>query len=210
MTEPFVEEVELEREDGLRVRARRLLPDLEVAERCHGAGLVVAADLASATDDAFARAVVPLAEAGYHVVAVTLSGDLADTVLDVAAAIRSLRELARGKVGVLGLGEAATVALAAATELPAIDAVVHAGGALPPGAVRLGRLRAAVMVHQAGRGARLGDDDVRALVERIAPSKAPLLVRRHDDEADGFYLDDSTEARVARDQTRQFFDLQLT
>lgn len=209
MSELFVERVELVRDDGVRLLAVRLTPDFDAAEGCHGAGLVVVADEELATDAVFARVVRPLADAGYFVVALPLSGDLDDTIVDLQAALLAVKELARGKLGVIGLGGAATVALAAAAVLPQLDAVVHAGGAVPPASARLGRARAAVLVHQATGGALLRDEDVAALTARLAPSKAPLLIRRHD-AADGFFLDDTLEGRLAREQTRQFLDHQLT
>ena len=221
MSELFEESVELIRDDGVRVRAVRITPDFDDAERCHGAGVVVAVGAAGATEATFAAVVRPLARAGYFVVAVALSGAddagradgaagaFGDPIEDVEAALLSVKELARGKLGVLGLGGAGPVALAAAAELPHVDAVVCAGGGSPATTAKLSRVRAAVLLHHAARGAALTEDDLAAVQARLARSKAPLTLRRHDAD-DGFFGGDGDAARIAWSQTRDFLALNLT
>lgn len=221
MTGLFEEAVELVREDGVRLRALRVLPDDDAAENCHGAGVVVTATTREASEAVLERIVRGLARAGYVVVAVALAaaddagaadghgGAFADPIDDLQAAIASVREMARGRTGVLALGATGPIALAAAALLPQLDAVVHAGGGPPAPAARLGRVRAAVLLHQAAAGTALTDADVAALTARLQRARAPLTIRRHD-AADGFFTGDSAEAEVAFDQTRDFFALSLT
>jgi hypothetical protein len=207
--ELFEEQVELVREDDLRLLGRRLTPDFDDAEMCNGAGLVVATGADDASDDVYQRVVVPLAQAGYFVVAVVLTGAGAEAVDDLQAAVLCVKELARGRIGLLGLGGAATAALDAATVLPQLDAVVHAGGGPPSTAARLARVRAALLVHRVRPSGLFTDDDAEALVHGLARSHASLQLRVHD-AADGFYVTDTSEGRIAREQTRAFLDLVLT
>jgi dienelactone hydrolase len=206
----FEEDVLPEREDGVHLRARRITPDSDDGARCRGAGVVVLTADASDTAAAMARIARPLGQAGYFVVALELAraDDAAAAIEDLGAAVRTLKELARGRIGVVAVGAAAAVAVAAAGELPQLDAIVHAGGPLPAPA-RLARARAAFLVHRAGRGAANADADVQALIDRLRPAHARLTVRVHDAD-DGFVLRDAIEARIAWDQTRAFLDLELT
>lgn len=212
MSELFVEQVEPVRDDGVHLRATRITPDFDAAEKCHGAGVVVVTGEDGLDDEVLERVVRPLAVAGYFVVALplgALTGEPADLLEDLHAAVLSVKELARGRIGVIGLGAAAPVALAAAAVLPHLDAVVHVGGGLPGPAARLSRVRAAILVHHATLGSRLDDDALAELQRRLARAHAPLTIRRHDAN-DALFDGRSHEARVAWDQTRDFLALNLT
>ena len=209
MSELFVEQVELLRDDGVHLRATRITPDFDDAERCHGAGVVVVTGEHGLDDEILERMVRPLAIAGYFVVALPLFGEPADQLEDLHAAVLCVKELARGRIGVLGLGAAAPVALAAAAVLPHLDAVVHVGGGMPDPTARLSRVRAAILVHHATLGTRLDDEALTELQRRLARARAPLTIRRHD-ASDRLFDGVSHEARVAWDQTRDFLALNLT
>lgn len=210
MSTLFEEQVELVRDDDVRVPALRITPDDDDAPACNGAGVVVISDPKSATAERLEQVVRALARFGYVVVSLAVSDGGDAAIEDLQAAILSVKELARGKIGVVGVGEAATVALAAAAVLPQIDAVVHAGGRLPGAEARLGRARAAVLIHQAARGSALSADDLTALQTRLKRSKAPLTIRRHDDTDEGFFGGITVEAIVAWAQTRDFLTFVLT
>ncbi|HVV88705.1 MAG TPA: dienelactone hydrolase family protein [Kofleriaceae bacterium] len=205
----FEETIEVAREDGVHLRARRFTPDWAEAEQGRGAGVVVIGDSASATDAMLDGVVRPLASAGYFVVALPLLDEGERAIEDLEAGVLSVKELAGGRIGVLGLGAAGAVALAAAATLPQLDAVVVAGGPPPGAAVRLARLRASILLHRVAHGGAWTDDAVADLLARVKRSKAPVVVRTHD-AADGFFGGDSSEARIAMDQTRDFLAASLT
>jgi dienelactone hydrolase len=153
------------------------------------------------------RLVKPLGDAGYFVVAVQLGGEPAEAIEDLHAALLCVKELARGKLGVIGVGAAAPLALAAAAELPHVDAVVHAGGELPPSTVKLSRVRAPVLVQASATSPT--DAEIASLRERLRRGHAAVTLQRHDTPA-GLGAGDPVDARIAWDQTRQFLDLVLT
>ncbi|MBA3540675.1 MAG: dienelactone hydrolase family protein, partial [Deltaproteobacteria bacterium] len=120
--------IEIEREDGVRLPGVQIDPDAATAAQCNGAGVLVVAGEWGLTPEDHARFVRPLAEFGYYVIATDLvrgrrtgssedararaAGlDHAIAIDDLAAGILSLRQLARGRLGVLGLDLAATIAL---------------------------------------------------------------------------------------------------
>jgi hypothetical protein len=209
-TGTFEAAIELEREDGLRVPAIRLVPDWDDAARGHGAGLVVLAG-GPLTADHVDRLARPLSRDGYFVVAVGLGGDRDGGIEDLQAALTAVRALASGRIGVLAIDGAGGVALEAATVLPQLDAVVHASGPLPRGNPRVRRLRASLLIHHATGSLDVTDADLADLVHRVAPARIGVVVRRHPvaagifDRADGALTDDERHhVTVAWAQTRDF------
>jgi dienelactone hydrolase len=180
--------------------------------------------------DVHERVVMPLAEHGFFVVATDLMHghrassaaeasvraegiDPAGALDDISAGLLTLKELASGKIGVIGLDRAATIALEAATVLPQIDAVVHVGGAPPASTARMSRMRAAVLVTRTDQGA-MTKAAYAELIERMKRSKAPLL--GHDYPAsEGFFLrprdeEERHQATIASDRIRDFLTFNLT
>ncbi|HLL21555.1 MAG TPA: dienelactone hydrolase family protein, partial [Kofleriaceae bacterium] len=150
------ERVELVREDGVTLPGWHITPGLVTAERMHGAGVVVVAGEWGLSEDVYARVARPLAQLGFVVVAMDLvRGQHTDdaavaharaaaldhvvAITDIQAGLLAVKELARGKLGVIGLDIAAQIALEAATVLPHVDAVVHAGGPVPGPSVPMAR-----------------------------------------------------------------------
>ena len=68
----YEERKRLEQEDGEPLHTLRLMPDGEVATRCHGAGVLVVAGEWGVTKSVEDTLVRPLAEMGYFVVAIDL------------------------------------------------------------------------------------------------------------------------------------------
>ena len=221
--------VDLVREDGVTLPGVHITPAFETAEGMGGAGVVIVAGEWGLTEDILERVVRPLARLGFFVVATDLvrgmrTDDAAvarDRALaldheiaigDIQAALLTVKELARGKLSVLGVDIAAQIAVEAATVLPHIDAVVHAGGP-PPGAARMDRVRAAILVHTSRHG-EMTEAAYLAMHERMQRSKAVLL--HHDyDAAESFFVrpqgeDEEFQARVAFDRTRDFLVQTLT
>lgn len=228
----FEERVELEREDGVALPGLRITPDFEPAESCNGAGvLVVAGEWGLGPDDE-ARVVRPLAELGFFVVALDLvrgrraasaaeaqqraSGlDRGIAVDDLVAGLLDLRQLASGKLGVLGLDLGATVAVEAAAMVPQLDAVVHIGGPPPRAEARLARARAPILVHYATGSGVFGADDYNQLAARVRRGKAQLLGNDYATANAGFLhrpADDADRehATIAWDRTRDFLVSVLT
>jgi dienelactone hydrolase len=228
--ELFEERLELVREDGVTLPGTRLTPSFESAEGMNGAGVVVVAGEWGLEPADYERFAKPLARLGFFVVATDLvrgmraesaaaaqqraAGlDHAIAIDDIEAALLCVKELARGRLGVIGLDVAAQVAIEAATVLPHIDAVVHIGGPPPRETARLQRLRAAILVHKAAHG-EMNDAAYMAMYERMRRSKADLL--GHDyDASESFFVrpqgeDEEMQARIAFDRTRDFLVATLT
>ena len=224
-------EVELVREDGAKLPGIQLTPDPETGKAANGAGVVLVAGEWGLAPELVDRIGKDLAAAGFFVTAIDLVGghraataeqartraegiDHASAILDLEAAILDVKALASGKIGVLGLDLGATIALEAATQLPQIDAVVHAGG-LPPGAhAPLARMRAAVLILRAEQSTLLAKADYDAIVKRAEPSKVTIM-RAVYSAADGFFArpvtdDDRSAATIAMDRTRDFLVAALT
>lgn len=230
MSELFVERSRLEQEDGEPLHTVRITPDFEPSMQCNGAGVVVVAGewgLQPGDEDRF---LTPLAEFGYFVVGIDLvrgqkarSADEAralaaqiDPTLainDIAAALLYLRELASGKLGVVGLDLGGALAMEAATMLPQIDAVVHAGGPAPRKGTKLARTRASMAIHRGTRDSELTDEQCADMLERIRPSKAMLMTYKYDAPASFFIRpldeEDRQYATEAWERTRDFLQQQL-
>ena len=222
--ELFEETLAIEREDGATIPALRITPAFETAERMRGAGVVIVAGEFGLADEheRFAR---PLARMGFFTVSIDLvrgmRGDAAAAharaqaldhavaIGDVEAALLCVKELARGKLGVIAFDVAAQITLEAAAVLPHIDALVVAGGP-PPGDVPLQRVRASILVHETP-GSELRR---MALVERMQRSRAVLLGFDYD-ASESFFVrpqgeDEEFDAGVAWDRTRDFLVQTLT
>ena len=109
---------------------------------------------------------------------------------------------------------AARIAFEAATELPHIDALIHASGPPPGDHARLARIRAFIQLHWSTKSAVLNQEDHDDLVKRIEPGRARLIGYKYDC-SDGFYARPSGEveasnARIAWDRTRDFLFQTLT
>lgn len=226
----YEETVGLAREDGVTVPAIRFTPDGDAAERCNGAGVLVVAGEWGLQPEVRERIALPLAEFGYVVVATDLMHghlatsaeqaqvraegiDAASAIEDIAAGLLNLKEMAGGKLGVIALDRAATVALEAATTLPQIDAVVALGGGLPGADVKLSRLRAAVLVTRTLSGA-MTKTAYEVLIGRMKRSKAQLS--GHDYASGERFVvapasdDERHEATMALDRIRDFLTFNLT
>ena len=206
-----------------------ITPAFETAESMGGAGVVLVAGEWGLTEDVLERIARPLARLGFFVVATdlvrgmrtddaavardraaALDHDIA--IGDIEDALLNVKELARGKLGVIGFDVAAQIVVEAATVLPHIDAVVHAGGP-PPGDVRMERVRAAILVHTTRHG-EMTEAAYLAMHERMKRSKATLLHFDYD-AAESFFVrpqgeDEEFQARVAFDRTRDFLVQTLT
>jgi dienelactone hydrolase len=222
--------IEIVREDGVAIPGRHIVPGFETAERMHGAGVVVAAGEWGLTTADYDRFAVPLAQHGFFVVAIDLvRGTPAESaeaaaqraraldhdiaIGDIEAALLNVKELARGKLGVIGLDVAAQVAIEAACVLPHIDAVVHVGGPLPRAEARLDRIRATILCHKTP-GGDMNDAAYMAMHERMQRGKATLLGFDYD-ASESFFIrpqgeDEEFQARVAFDRTRDFLVQTLT
>jgi len=180
---------------GGKLAVTRITPAMDVAEQCNGAGVVVAGGTA------FVEALVAF---GYVVVvAPTLT-----TVDELAEALLYLREMARGKLGAIGIDRAAPAVVEAATVLPQLDAVVHVAGVLPPATAKLARIRAQLAIVRAARG-KLVSDVARADLLRFAkPSRALVQVWSHPTSNDRFAIEPAgaevDEATIAWDRIRDF------
>jgi len=226
----FEEQLELEREDGVTLPGLRVTPDFEAATSCKGAGVLVVGGEWGLSAEDHARFVTPLAEFGYFVVALDLvrgrrteAGDEAQqraagldhaiAIDDIQAGILCLKELARGKIGVIGLDVAGAIAIEAATMLPHIDAVVHAGGPPPRPQARLSRLRAAILIHRTVDGP-LNEAAYLDVYARMRRSKADLLGYEYAARPDFFIRPrdeaEREEAVIAWDRTRDFLTTTLT
>ena len=223
--------VELVREDGVKLPGVQLTPDPDTGTAANGAGVVIVAGEWGLDPEFLERIGKPLAAQGFFVTAIDLVGghraataeqartraegiDHASAILDLEAAILDVKALASGKIGVLGLDLGATIALEAATQLPQIDAVVHAGGPPPGSHAPLARLRAAVLILRAESSTLLTKADHDAIVKRAEPSKAPIM-RAAYPAADGFFArpktdDERSQATIAWDRTRDFLVASLT
>ena len=231
MTDELLEQrIELVREDGVALPGLHLTPSFEAATGMNGAGIVVVAGEWGLTDDLVARVARPLATLGFVVVAMdlvrglraasaavaqqraaALDHDIA--IGDVEAGLLTVKELARGKLGVIGFDVAAQVVLEAATALPHIDAAVHVGGPVPASSAKLQRVRAAVLVHKTTHG-EMTDAAYLAMYERMRRSHATLLGFDYD-ASESFFVrpqgdDEEAQARLAFDRTRDFFMQTLT
>lgn len=226
----FEERKQLEQEDGEPLHTVRLTPDMEAADACAGAGVVVVAGEWGLTPDDEARFLRPLAELGLFVVGIDLvrgeraaSADDAarraaalDRELamnDVAAAILYLKELATGRIGVVGLDAGGALAIEAATMLPQIDAVVAYPGPAPRKGTRLQRTRSSIVIHRSAASPALTEELCAELLERLRPSNQMLMTYAYD-AGEGFGVrpaDDAEreQAEIAFDRTRDFLSQQL-
>ena len=163
------EALELIREDDVRVPARRYMPEIESSQTRDGAGVVVLAGERGLTQDVLDRLVEPLVKLGFFVLALDVVGghatdsdddarervaavDHAGAIDELALGLIKLREMAYGKLGVVGVDVGAAIAIEAATVLPRIDVVVHAGGPPPARTAKLVRMRAPLQVHRTDDG----------------------------------------------------------
>lgn len=208
----YEERKRLEQEDGEPLHTLRITPDSEVAVQCNSAGVLVVAGEGGLTKDLEDRIVKPLAELGYFVVAIDLVRDRAAIELemainDIAAALLYLKELAGGKLGVIGFDAAAGIVMEAATRLPQIDCVVAAGGAGPRKGTKLNRTRCSMLFHRGTKSSPLTDEISRELLERIQPAMQTLMVQDYD-ASEGFFShpgqDEQDYATEAFDQTSSF------
>lgn len=223
----FEEHLELVREDGATLPGLRITPDFEAAESCNGAGVLVVGGEWGLSAEDHARFVRPLGEAGYFVVSLDVvrgrepidpehrwrGEDHARAIDDIEAGLLCLRELARGKLAVIGLDVAGAIAIEAATVLPQIDAVVHAGGPPPRAEARLARLRAPLLIHRTAAGP-LDEAAYLAIYERMKRSKVPLVGYEYAGGPDFFIRPrdeaEREEAVIAWDRTRDFLTTTLT
>ena len=224
MIDLFEERLAMAREDGVEIPGIRITPEFETAQRMNGAGVVLVAGEWGLGDE-HERIAKPLARLGFFTVSMDLvrgvratSGidaapraalDHAIAIGDIEAGLLCVKELARGKLGVIGLDVAAQIAVEAATQLPHIDAVVHAGGP-PPGGM-LSRVRAAILVH---KGGEMNEAAYLAMYERMKRSKAVLLGYDYD-ASESFFVrpqgaDEESQARIAFDRIRDFLVQTLT
>lgn len=202
----YEERKRLEQEDGEPLHTLRVMPDTEVAIACNGAGVLLV--VPGLTADHEARIVKPLAEIGFFVVAIELTHDDAERGIDdIASALLYLKELASGRLGVIGLDAAAGIAIEAGTRLPQIDCVVAAGGPGPRKGTKLSRARGSMLIHRGTRTSAMSDDTSRALSERIRPAMQTLTVRDYD-ASDTFFFapafDEHDLAAEAFDRTNSF------
>ena len=215
----YEERKRLEQEDGEPLHTLRVTPDSEVAVQCNSAGVLVVAGEGGLTKDLEERIVKPLAEFGYFVVAIDLVRDRPATIdpslaiNDIAAAMLYLKELAGGKLGVIGFDAAAGVVMEAATQLPQIDCVVVAGGSGPRKGTRLNRVRCSILVHRGTKSSPLTDAIRKELLERIQPAMQTLMVQDYD-ASGGFFahpVDDEERdyATEAFDHTTSFLSQNL-
>ena len=222
--------VEIVREDGVAIPGWHIVPGFETAQRMHGAGVVVVAGEWGLTPADYERFAKPLAQIGFFVVATDLvRGTPAESaeaaaqraraldheiaIGDIEAALLNVKELARGKLGVIGLDAAAQIAIEGACVLPHIDAVVHVGGPVPRADAKLARMRAAILCHKTANG-EMNDAAYMAMYERMKRSKATLLGFDYD-ASESFFIrpqgeDEEFQARVALDRTRDFLVQTLT
>jgi dienelactone hydrolase len=222
--------VEIVREDGVTFPGRHIVPGFETAERMHGAGVVVVAGEWGLTEADYERFARPLAQLGFFVVSTdlvrgmpapsaeaaaqrarALDHDIA--IADIEAALLNVKELARGKLAVIGLDVAAQIALEAACVLPHIDAVVHAGGPPPSPDAKLARIRASVLCHKTP-GGEMNDTAYVTMYQRMNRGHATLLGFDYD-ASESFFIrpqgeDEEFHARVAFDRTRDFLVQTLT
>lgn len=226
----FEARIELVREDGVKVPALRMTPEFEVAEKLHGAGVVVVGGERGLGDEEYARLLTPLCDHGYFVIAFDLvrggaavsdeeaqklaaALDRSIAIDDLVAGILTCKQVASGRIGVLGLGVAAAIAIEAATQLPQIDAVVHIDGPPPARSARLARLRAPLQFHRASEGTLLSKADLDDVVARSERSRTQIASYDYP-AGDGFYArprddDEAFHSRVAWDRTRDFLSYAL-
>lgn len=209
----FVERTRLEQETGEPLQAVRITPAPDKAEARNSAGVLVVAGEAGITSGVEERLLSPLAEFGFFVAGIQANRDPDIAIDDVAAGLLYLRELAGGRLGVIGFDAAGAVVLEAATMLPQIDAVIHAGGSGPRKGARLSRTRSSVQVHRALRSSALTDEVCAHLKERIWIARKALHVYKYDAD-DGFVVrprddEERHHAQVASDRMRDFLQQQL-
>jgi dienelactone hydrolase len=214
----FEERKRLEQEDGEPLHVVRLSPDLDVAVRCKGAGVLVVAGEHGLTRDVEARVMKPLAELGFFVAGIDLVRDRRglDHALaygDISTALLYLKEMASGKLGVIGFDSAGGIVMEAACVLPQIDAVVHASGAGPRKGTKLARTRASMVIHRGAKTSPLTVEQCADMLDRIRPSRQTLLTYNYD-ATDGFVLrpadaDEEDLATIALDRTRDFLTERL-
>ncbi len=224
-------QVQLTREDGAQLPGLQLTPEPDVAAKANGAGVVIVAGEWGLDPDLIERFGKPLAALGFFVTAIDLVGghraataeqarihaegiDHASAIQDLQAAILDVKMLASGKIGVLGLDLGATVALEAASTLPQLDAVVHAGGTAPGKHASLARLRASVLILRAEQSTLFTKADYDRVVARAERSKATIM-RAVYPAADGFFTraktdEERSQAAIAWDRTRDFLVASLT
>jgi dienelactone hydrolase len=225
----YEQQINLVRGDGVTVPARRFIADGELAEKRNGAGIVVVAGERGLGNEVIERFVKPFVELGYHVLATDVVNghttesdsvaqerakalDADGAVEEIAAALLSLREVASGKLGLIGLDAAASVAVRAATRLPQIDAVVHAGGAFPLEA-QLTRMRAHVQLHRPREGGAIDNATCDAAREGLRRAGAQFFTYEYD-VADGFALrprnaEETEQAGIVWTRARDFFNWAL-
>lgn len=226
----YEERKRLEQEDGEPLHTVRLIPDLEPAQACAGAGVVVVAGEWGLTPEDEARFLRPLVELGFFVVGIdVVRGERAASadeaarraaaldyelaIHDVAAALLYLKEVASGLIGVIGLDVAGAVAIEAATVLPQIDAVVVYGGPAPRKGTRLARTRSSMVIHRSAASPTLTAAVCAEILERIRLANQSLLAYAYD-ASEGFGVrpcDDAEreEAEIAFDRTRDFLQQHL-
>ncbi|MDQ3334341.1 MAG: dienelactone hydrolase family protein [Myxococcota bacterium] len=184
------EQLELVREDGVRVPARRYMPEIDASQTRDGAGVVVLAGERGLTEDVLSRLVAPIVNLGFFALAFDVVGgratdsdddareraafvDHAGAIDELALALTKLREMAYGKLAVVGVDAGAAIAIEAATVLPRIDAVVHAGGPPPASTAKLVRMRAPLQIHRTDDGP-LTADDASAIEAAVAAANNEL------------------------------------
>ena len=226
------EEVQLEREDGVKLPGLRVTPDMDAAASCNGAGIVVLAGERGLEPTVHDKLVAPLSDLGYFVIATDIvRGRLAESddaararaagldhaiaIDDLEAAILKLKQVASGKIAVVGTGLAGAIAIEAATMLPQIDAVVAIDAPPPASSARLARVRAPIAVVRPEDSTLFPAKASRDLYDRTRRAKANVLPIESATAQDGFFLhprDDSeaSEARIAWDQVRDFLAGALT
>ncbi|MDX2090083.1 MAG: dienelactone hydrolase family protein [Kofleriaceae bacterium] len=226
----FEARIELIREDGVKVPALRMTPEFEAAAKLNGAGVVVVGGERGLGDEEYARILTPLCDHGYFVVALDLvrggavtsdeeaeklaaALDHSIAIDDLVAGILTCKQVAAGKIGVIGIGAAAAVALEGATQLPHIDCVVHVDGPPPAKSARLARLRASLLIHRASEGRLLSKADCDDIAARAERSRAPIVTYDYPTR-DGFFAhprndDEAFHSRVAWDRTRDFLSTAL-
>lgn len=180
----------LEQEDGEPLHTLRVTPEPETAVNCNSAGVLVVAGESGVTQEIEDRLVEPLGEMGFFVVAIDLVKDRSKfdpalAISDISSGLLYLKEMAGGKLGVIGLDAAAGLAMEAATQLPQIDCVIASGGPGPRKGARLDRVRCSTLFLRGTKTSPLTDEVADAIRTRMEPAKQTLMVQDYD-ASDGF------------------------